>query len=204
MLKKFFALTTFLLIFSANCSAMTFQQPVEVGNVSISGANSIQIDGTTNIDATRGDQPNSYIKGVAIFNEKLYLHFDGEILTQKSFFGGRDVKNSVEVFVFEGLTKIYQIDNDAGLEMYLLSTETGGGGSMKVIGTTADGKWVKYFDTNDAKKNYELSQDFYLKNFSVSGDSITFQYEQWQTRKICTLRYRWDNKAQWFGIDVIK
>ena len=214
-MKKFFALTILLLMTSASCLAMTFQSPVTIGTISSSGDNAIVIDGTTNIDATAGQQSNSYIKGVAVFGGKLYLHFDGELFVNKmsqaftpaiynevSFFGDRNIKNTVAHFVFEGSTKIYRIDNDGNLALYLLATETGGGGSMTVIGTKSDGTWVKYFDTGDGKKNFGLSRDFYLQNFYTSGNAIIFRYSQWQTGTVCELHYNWDDKAQWFGIAV--
>lgn len=214
-MKKIFALTMLLLMTSASCLAMTFQTPVEVGTISSGGDNSIVIDGTTAIDATAGRKSNSYIKGVAVFGGKLYLHFDGELLTYKaqqqfnikiydevSFFGDRNQKNSVPHFVFEGSTKIFRIDNDANLALYLLATETGGGNLMKVIGTKTDGTWIKYFDTRDGKKNFGLSHDFYLQNFFVNGNVIIFRYSQWQTGIIRELHYTWDDKSQWFSAEV--
>ena len=212
-MKKFFVLTILLLMTSASCLAMTFQGPVAIGTISSSGDNAIIIDGTTNIDATFGRASNSYIKGTAVFGGKLYLHFDGELFVNKtrqqftpaiynevSFFGDRNKKNSVPHFVFEGSTKIYRIDNDANLALYLLATETGGGGSMTVIGTKSDGTWVKYFDTSDGKKNFGLNNDFYLQNFYTSGDAIIFRYSQWQTGTVRELYYNWDAANQWFGV----
>ena len=218
-MKKFFALTVLLLMMSASCFAMSFQQPVEIGTVSTGGDNSITIDGTTNVDATSGGKQNTYIKGVAIFDNSLYLHFDGDLLKQRvhpnissaemmkiynevSFFGGRDKRNAVPFFVFEGRTKIYRIGNDAGLELYLLALETGGGGSMEVIGKHGD-KWVKFFNTNDARKTYDIPRDFYFMEFRTAGDEIIFRYAPISKNTSRELHYKWDPSAQWFGIRVI-
>lgn len=215
MLKKFFATTFLLLIMSANCAAMNFSQPVHIGTVSTAGNEyAIEIDGATKIDATlnnRGD----YVTGTAIFGG-LYLHFDGAALAEKirsatestdftaiynsvSFFGGNDAKNSVPYYVFEGSTGISRIDNDAGLELYLLATETGGGGSMSVIGLRGD-KWVKFFTTRDACKTYGIDYNFYLTNLHTAGDEIIFTYRRAQTDTYRELHYRWDSSAQWFNV----
>ncbi|MBQ7453515.1 MAG: hypothetical protein IJS69_00445 [Selenomonadaceae bacterium] len=198
-MRKFFAMTILLLMMSATCFAMTFQQPVEIGTVSTAGGNAITIDGTTNVDATAGGALNTYIKGTAIFDEALYLHFDGN--GNKSFFGSSNVKNSVQVYVFEGRTKIYRLGNDAGRDMFLLATETGGGGSVKVIGNQA-GKWVQFFDTTDARKDYGIGYNFYMMDFKVVGDEIIFRYKAQPGNIYHELHYKWDKHAQWFGVDV--
>ncbi len=218
MLKKFFATMLFVLTVAANCSAMTFQSPVEIGSVSIAGGESaIKIFGATNINATQSSRPDTYVKGTANFGE-LYLHFDGEAFNRKmqqanssadmmriydevSFFGGRDVKNSVPIFVFEGVTTISRIANDAGLKLYLLATETGGGGSMTVIGERG-GKWVKFFNTSETLKTYNVGRNFYMTNLRVAGDEIIFGYRSQQSDDYRELQYKWDAVAQWFGVAV--
>lgn len=218
VLKKIFMATLLMLIISANCLAMTFQEPVSVGAVTFAGSeNAIEIYGATKIDATTGFKENCFVKGMATFNETLYLHFDGEALMQRmmqnpssaemikiydevSSIGSLDVANTVPFFVFEGSTKIYRLPNDAGLEIYLLATETGGGGSMRVIGNSS-GNWVEYFNTNDDRKNYGFDVNFYLSNFRVEGDEIIFSYisDSEVFRELC---YRWDSSAQWFSVNV--
>ena len=219
MLKKIFSVTVaiFFLTLSTTCAAMTFQQLVKIGSVSQGDrSGSIKIFDATKIDATRSSQEDCYVKGTATFGT-LYLHFDGEsfarkiqrattsddmikIYSQVSFFGGSDVKNSVAHFVFEGRTNIYRLPNDAGIEMYLLEGETGGGGVMKVIGNRA-GKWVNFFDTNDTKKNYGIGRDFFLNDLRVVGDEIIFVYRSGSEQNSCReLHYKWNAAAQWFGV----
>ena len=215
MLKKFFAATFVLLMMSANCFAMNFSQPVNIGAVSTAGnEDAVTINGATKIDATTDNRGN-YVTGTATFGG-LYLHFDGAALAEKlrgatestdfaaiydsvSFFGGSDVKNSVPYYVFEGSTGIFRIDNDAGLELYLLTTETGGGGSMTVIGLRG-GKWVKYFTTSDARKTYGIDYNFHLTNLHTAGDEIIFTYQLEQADTYRELHYRWDSAAQWFSV----
>lgn len=216
MLKKFFALTILFLMTSASCLAMTFQNPAEIGSVSAGGGDKLKIDGATEIHATPASRPNTYIKGVATFGE-IYLYFDCAALSDKvkfantsadmlkiynetSFFGSSDAKNTVPHFVYEGLTKIYRIANDGGIKLYLLATETGGGGSMEVIGTNYDGTWVKYFNTRDGKKIFGLGYDFYFNSFRVAGDTIIFRYAQDNNvRELC---YKWNSSTQRFDVSI--
>lgn len=208
-MKKFFALTIFLLMISLQASAMEFKLSQSLGNISLGAENfTLHIEGSNLSD---GD----YSKGVAIFGD-LYFHFDctlfneiqssgktfEEIEASASRFGGRDFESAVPGYVFEGMTKIFRLSGDDGREFFLLVTETGGGSSMKVIGSRG-GTWLQFFDTNDAKKNYAVAHDFYLEDFYAAGDTIIFVFKKWQEENFCELRYKWDEAAHRFGVEVI-
>lgn len=189
-MKKFFALAIFFMMFVAQASAMNLTLRESVGSISQNSTpNEIKIEGYTQLDG-------NFSKGVAVFND-LYLHFDCSNGTSR--FGGKNFSDTVPVYVFEGLTKIFPVSGDNGREFYLLATETGGGGSFKVIGAR-DGKWVQYFDTSDMRK--QIPREFYLENFFAEGDTIIFLYKEWQKENFCELRYKWDAAAQWFGVEV--
>ena len=105
MLKKFLATTFALLLISAQASAMTFQSPAQIGTVSTGGAFGLQITGATKIDADMNQ--NVFTKGFAIFDGKLYLHFDDATAADfnaGSYFGSNDAENAVQYYVFEGST----------------------------------------------------------------------------------------------------
>ena len=208
-MKKFFIPMIFLLMIAAQASAMNLQLERTNWFITLGKEQfTLRIEGS---DLADGD----YSKGVAKFGN-LYFHFDAPALNyvaksrsfedeQKIFddasrFGSGDFENTVPVYVFEGGTHIYPISG-GGHEFYLLATETGGGGSMKVIGERG-GKWVKFFDTNDAKKNYGVAYDFYIEDFHAADDTIIFVYKKWQEDNFCELRYKWDEAAQWFGVEV--
>ena len=189
-MKKFFALAIFLLMFAAQASAMNLTLREPVGSISLDPKPfELKIEGYTRLDG-------NFSKGVAAFND-LYLHFDSS--NETSRFGGKNFSDTVPVYVFEGRTKIFPVNGDDGREFYLLATETGGGGSFKVIGAR-DGIWVQYFDTSDMRK--QIPHEFYLENFFVDGDTIIFLYKEWQKENFCELRYKWDAAAQWFGVEV--
>ena len=200
--KKFFAATFALLLLAAQASAMTFQQPVKIGLVGIGGSNGLRIEGATKIDAQQvGD---SYTNGYAIFGDKLYLHFDdatADDFTSGSWFGASDRKNTVQYYVFEGSTAVSRLPNDAGLDMYLLTTEFGAGNCVTVIGER-DGKWVKFFDSRDANKLYNL-RGWYMTKLQVAGDTITLSMSSFDQKNSCELRYRWVASSKWFGVEKI-
>lgn len=200
--KKFFAATFALLLLTVQAHAMTFQQPVKIGLAGIGSGNGLSIRDATKIDATQNG--NVYLKGYAIFGDKLYLHFDDATASDfnaGSWFGASDRSNAVQYYVFEGSTAISRLPNDAGVDMYLLATEMGGGNVTAVIGNR-DGKWVKFFDTNDAKKTFGL-RGWYTSDIRVSGDTITLSMSSFDQKNSCELRYRWDASAKWFGVQKI-
>ena len=206
-MKKFFVLTIFLMMICAQASAMNLKLSQSLGNISL-GANPylLHIEGS---NLPGGD----YSKGAATFGD-LFFHFDctlfediqargktfEEIESLASRFGSSDFENAVPVYVFEGLTKIYRLSGDDGREFYLLATETGGGGSMKVIGSR-DGKWIKFFDALDMRK--QIPPEYYIENFYAEGDTIIFVYKKWQEENFCELRYKWNEAADWFGVEII-
>ena len=151
-MKKFFLILATWIIFSSNCFAMTFSQPIKIGEIIYRGG--LDITGATNIkDYSSVKRTRLYDKGIARFGNSLYLYFNGEYYDQNfksaktlddriklqnkvSRFGGTDVKNSVPIFVFAGGTEIYQIKNDGGVELYLTKSGTGAGDGFEVFGTT--------------------------------------------------------------------
>lgn len=186
-----------MLIISAQASAMNLTLYDSVGSISLGSRQSeLKIEGYTQFD---GDSS----KGVAIFNDDLYFHFDCFAVMRNpdvaSRFGGENFSNTVPVYVFEGRTQIYPISDDDN-NFYLLATETGGGGSFKVIGERNDGTWVKYFNTLDMRK--QIPRDFYIDNFYAEGDKIIFVYKQWQQENYCELCYTWNAANQWFGVEL--
>lgn len=200
-MKKFLAVMFALMLFAAQASAMTFQSPEKIGSAGTSG-NGLTIDGATKID---GDSDGKgYTKGIAIFGDKLYLHFDvatASDFNQGSYFGSSDVKNSVQYYVFEGLTKISRLPNDSGVDMYLLETEGGAGNVVALIGNR-NGKWVKFFDTSDVKKSHDL-KGYYTKDIRFSDDTITLVMSSFDQKNSCELRYTWDKSAKWFNLQKI-
>ena len=220
-MRKIIEVLVILLLFSSSSYAMTMAQPVKIGEIGVAGGpqDGITIKGATTIkDYSTTKKSGNYKKGYAIFGKSLYFYFNKEYYLQNlssvgtdvkkiqklnskvSRFGGTNVKNSVPIFTFEGMTELYKIENDSGLELYVASIETGGGGAIKVFGTTQEGKWVKYFDTLDARKSFGMPLSAYIREFFTFGDEVIVQYGQARSGSSGELRYKWDEASKWFGV----
>ena len=221
-MKNFLVILGAMLIFSTNCFAMTFSQPIKIGEISVAGGprDGIIIVGATSIkDYSTQKKSGSYMKGMAVFGKSLRFYFNKEYYLQNymnvgtnlekmnkldskvSRFGGTNVKNTIPIFTFEGMTDIYQIKNDGGIELYLVKSEGGAGAVIKVLGTTKEGKWVKYFDTQDARKNFGIPLSVYDGEIFTFGDEIIVKYGESRSSDSGELCYKWDEKNNWFGIE---
>ena len=217
VMRLFVNIILALFMMSSMCFAMNMESMVKVGSVSfnpspinggieISGAHTF-IEGDKNkgvvqIQVVKDSNEftiNKNQKSVEAF-DKLYFHFDSK--NEISRFGSDNFNNAVPLYIFEGNTSIYKIFNDTGLYLYLFASETGGGGSISVIGTTKDGKWVKYFNTRDAKESFNISSSAYCDECYVYGDTVILGYFE-NGNKICELRFKWNEAAQWFGVEKI-
>lgn len=213
MLKKFLAVAIFTLMFSAQASAMELTVIKEsVGSVGQS-SKGVNIKGYT---ALYGD----FLKGVAVFADKLCFHFDLPWLTEKakssqnsdeihrfcdeaSRLGSSDIANTVPVYMFEGHTDIYPVISDEGHEFWLLQTETGGGGSITLIGER-DGEWVKYFHESYLPRMREFNKEYYYKRFYTNGDAIIVEYQKNHAEEIRSVIYRWNADSQSFTEYIIQ
>ena len=199
-MKKFFAWTIlFLMMIAAQASAMELKINRDVDwFVAIGTPNgAVKIKGSNLAEG-------NYFKGTAIFGDRLYFHFDGTDSSgnfdEMSKFGGRDANNAVPIYAFEGSTRIYPVSG-GGREFFLLVTETGGGGVVNLIGERG-GKWVKYFDTSITRRQHGVDLQYGITNFTAAGDEFIFTYQHWQTKRVREFHYKWDDAAQWFGVDV--
>ena len=236
MMRITILVITLFLLLTENCSAMKFQQPVKIGKISGTPERSIyagvEIEGATehkgvlNPNRRKNSQnPNykNYLKGIARF-EDLYFYYNFEYMFQCekkthilsksdevkiSRFGSKNLRNTFPLNIISGTNDIYQIKNDAGLSLYMLVDEEiiVNEAPTFVIGTTKDGKWVKYFDTHDATRNYGINvKNTFCRERYTNGDGINFVYEIDKDDKRIThsiLKYQWDDVAQWFGVERI-
>ena len=201
-----------------SCSAITFYQLVKIGDVGQNDSYGISIEGASEIKAVQGKslgKYESYSKGKARFGQSLYFYFDhdklreigrydSEITDEISRFGSSNPANSVPIFVLEGGTQIYQIKNDQGRELYLFITETARMDEV-VAGTTKDGKWVKFIDSNDFRIKYPSDMGrwghFICK---LRNDTLILECQGWSDRsKIREFRFKWNDSTQWFDVEKI-
>ena len=214
----------------SNCMAMAFSQPVELGSMSalppygafkITGATSNQ--GTL---STEKEQSGDYAKGVACFGEgayALYVHYDNSyfytddfkmnVFHSKEFdksclIGDKDTKNTLILPLgFPHNFTIYFIKTDSKINLYLLAYNTNTLPSYKLIGRREDGRFVNYFSTEAMEKYYGMTRAF-CHNYRVLDNEIIFEYGKYDKVKAkfisyAEMHFTWDDKTQWFGVNIL-
>ena len=172
-----------------------------------------------------------YEKGIARFGNginALYMHFNcsngikgdyWDIYSPK--FGDQNAQRTVSMRAGEGeAVHISQIKNDGSITLYLLCGNGPMAGTTRyvLLGRRSDGVFVKYFDIEDINTTYfGLQKNKYgttlgmrspwYKDCYCSGDTIIITYQRMQKNHNFVnegeFRFKWDEKAQWFGIEQI-
>ena len=215
--KNFLVMVIFAVMFllSENVSAMTFSQPVKIGYIGhyrdpyegmpISGEsyNSGKL-----YPERKGFEGKTYVVGIARFgngSNALYCSYDCNDRYLK--FGGQD---NYVVSLGDGDKKIYRIDSDEGLTLYVLDEVS----FVNIIGRQRDGKWVvyvrgdiltdKYFNGKMAYNGWEGVQ---YGKFKVERDTVTipysYQLDGGEMIEEGELRFKWDDAAQGFSIEKV-
>lgn len=222
IVKKILSLLVLILLtISSNCFAITFSQPVKIGAIVYANMGGFVFKQVSHNDGTlrndRGSiQRKAYDHGVARFSEgsdALYLHYTAyKNANERGFskFGASDIDNTINVNIM--IPEIFKITSNEGITLYAIndSYDLPEEFTYTLIGRRKDGKWVKYFDTNDITAKYFGKSGYWLKNFIVNGDNISIYYELYSKGYYRNpigrgeFRFKWDDKAQWFGVEQIK
>ena len=219
-MKKFFIGVVLSVLLAANSVfAMTFQQPVELGQIGRSqvgkGGGGFTFHKAFKNDgdyytAHHKDNTSSYGKGVAQFGEgavAVYVHYNAYEKHDVRV-GSKDIKNTFTVPIFSGA--IFKIDTDEGLTLYVVSEGYNPYGGITVIGKKKDGTFVKYLDTDAINKRYfSLGRyDAYTQRYGfypkTKGDTLIIEYSTDNSKCIVgEFRFKWDDNAQWFGVEQV-
>ena len=210
-----------LAVASSVCYAIQFTQPQQIGSFSFAqggkGAGGIRIE---NASQNKGDyftqynknNQSSYGKGVARFGngeDALFIHYNvyqkagGTILA-----GNKDVKNTYSVGVINQTINV--VRSNEGVTIYPIISDYGPEKAYTVIGRQKDGKFVKFFDTESITNNQfgpgrNGMPPVTYNRLAVSGDTFVLYYSKagMPARTAGELRFKWDDNAQWFGIEKV-
>ena len=225
-------LIVIIVLTSSTCLAMSFSQPVKIGIISGTPQGGFGIDGASYNKGTsyKNGQLDKqwgklYEKGIAYFgndDKALYVHYDCSQRVNRDYwevyspkFGDKNAKKTVSLKAGEGETvTIYQINNDGDIILYLLRGEgpVAGTTNYVLLGRRSDGIFVKYFDTRDITKNYfgeklSLSSTPWYTKFYCQDNTMIIEYKRSYNRQGYVregeFRFKWDNNAQWFGVEQI-
>ena len=221
-MKKFLGLLLMLMMIASNCLAMTFSQPVKIGEIGSpvqSPYHGFIVNGATENNGTsynenrerEGKPLITYTQGTARFGD-LYCkyNFVRNLNGQTISFGG---KNNFILNMDGTFKQIFSIGNDSNLKLYAIRfyycvTD------LKIIGTQKDGKWVVYIDSKKLSNKYFGGKDRYKEEGSVlydvptcNGNTIVVKYRRWywkgNSEPEGEFRFKWDDKAQWFGVEQV-
>lgn len=220
--KFLLALIWALFFMVENCCAMQFSQPVKVGRfyTEIDHPTGFYMEGETSNNGTRATRYAKYTrnygweKGVAVFgsgDDALHIHYgyDSEGMLKC---GGENISNTVGIAVGHTGT-IKKILTNKGVTLYSVRFAYCTS-HLTIIGKRNDGKWIKYIDSKEISKTYFGGKDGYKEDNGViydnptcNGDTIIIKYYRWHWKGMSEaegeIRLKWDDKAQWFGIDKV-
>ena len=203
-MKKFLVILGALMIFSSNCFAMTFSQPVELGSASATDASFYTYE-------TKGAKYNK--NGIAKFGDGIdAIWFYQRPATTQYCYGGSSLDKTFPFLSAYGC-EFYRIKTDDKLTLYMVHEWQFDitGEKYILLGRRADGVFVKYFDTSELNKNYfskpKTRADVpCYTGWNCKGDEISVIYQRMKDRKFVNegeFRFKWDDKAQWFGIEQV-
>ena len=202
-MKKFLTLLFALMLSSTTCFAMTFSRPVEIGRVFISQV------GNNNAGWLSVENTSYYGNGIVCWGngeDALYMHYGTYNNNDSAKFGGKNVSNTVSVNILNDW--IYKIKSDGGITLYAIRFWYGPESDFRIIGRRKDGTFVKYFDTADITKKYftankdNISPAVYNMP-RCQGDTVIIPYGTQTKKSVGEFRFKWDDKAQWFGIEQV-
>lgn len=137
-------------------------------------------------------------------------------------FGGKNDERliSFDKQIFETSCAIEKIGTNENLALYMLIYSPAVGSQDYILlGRRADGGWVKYFDMESINvKYFGLSRNNYgttmgnrcsviYEKYRCQGNTIIIEYKRLNGRsgyvKAGEFRFKWDEAAQWFGVEQI-
>ncbi len=209
-------ISVWLVVLSNICFSMTLSQPVKLGEVFNTPSGGFIFrgesanDGKSYTNHRWSKKEKVYEKGVAIFGcgeNALYVHYDDN-KEYNVMFGSKNVENTYNInrHMIEEQYNIDLIKTDTRLLLYILTNYTPGGQNYTIIGRREDGVIVKYFSTNDIKGWYFQNPKYvHFSEIHTSGDIIVISYKYFYPKNEYNgeLRFKWDGKAQWFGVEHV-
>lgn len=225
VLRILMTLTVAVIFMVGNCSAMEFSQPVQIGNFGFpiqAQIHGFVIKGATHIEGTyrnendvsreAGQISKTYVNGIAQFGEgtdALFAKYDFNAKGGTQFGG----KNAYIVNWNESYSDILKIETNGGITLYVLYHEYCTS-HLNIIGKQKDGKWVSFIDSKkvsdmyfNGKDGYKLKGGVIYEKPKCQGDTIIIPYRRWDWNTTPGLegeiRLKWDEKAQWFGIEKV-
>ena len=207
-MKKILWILLGLMLMSNVSFAMNFSQQKKIGSIFVTPSSGIIFEGVSYNSGTsigKFQNEKTYETGVARWGDEengLYVLYG----KYQFNFGG---KNKNFFLYINADVVVEKINTDREIVMYMLAN---GGSDIRLnnyylLGKLKNGTWVKYFNAKELfAKYFGEDRSIYLSNYSIKHDVIIINVEKMNRGnrlKIGELRFKWDEKAQWFGIEKI-
>lgn len=207
-----------LVVCMGNALAMQFYQPEELGYISFYMAQNggAYFQGESNVTgkyhrSSIGIGREYYGQGIVKYGsgrDVIYIHYD----TTEPYYcnarvGSKDIGNTVEVFLQSDTVKRIRTSDD--ITLYVFEYAHSFQHFYTIIGKIPSGKFVKYIDSRDIASRYygeKANRSIQFQNFICSGDTIVIPYAFYHgtyIEKVGEFRFKWDEDAQWFGIEQV-
>lgn len=209
-------LITIMLIISVPefCFAMHFYQSERLGTFYFNqiGHGFMMKGETINIGdkytKIRGNNSRGYGKGIATFGygkDALYVAYNAYTGNLDANFGNKQMTSYVPINDMTFKT-IYCIKSDSGMTLYPIVR----GHSyvdLTIIGKRQDGTFVKYIESERITSSYfgmRTFPNYEYDKVRIFGDTIIVPYCINKDIKIRgEFRFKWNEKAQWFGVEKV-
>ena len=190
------------LIIISDCFALQMTNPEKVGEFGFSQRNGkvYFVNAIKNNDnyAIFGNGSNL----VCVYKDKSHV--------DKFHIGGDTANNTV---TFIGMSNdIYRVYSNDDIVFYILKSAYDMDTNYAVLGRKKNGQFIKYIDTHEISKKYfninknngtiVYGNTMHVQNDTFYVDCYYYKYgaDNFPGNKLCRFYFRWDDKAQWFGI----
>lgn len=214
ILKMLSLLSVFMLC-SITCNAMVFSPMEKLGRIGCDQKSGgiMVYNANTNSGSyfTKYNKHNtlSYHDGTAVFgsgSSALYFYYNSD--TRPMIYVGNKQKDTIYPISDLG-NEVYRIKSDTDITLYPILFWYGPERFYDIYGIRADGKCVSYINTCKLIEQYFGKQGalpIICGDPIVYDDTIVIPLKNYmlKEKKIGKLIFRWDNKAQWFSVNLSK
>lgn len=211
LLLLLFVVVPMLFAYPQTTDAMKMSAPVYLGGAIYSDAGGTFIKGAVintgkvvYTDVFDGERYTTYDKGYAVFGKDdltIYAHYDIE--RYGSCIGANNISNTIETG-----GDITAIRTDSGIVFYYVVDSYHEGGGFVILGKLPDGRFVQYVDSRELEEKYNWWTNIPLwpdyLDAQTENNVIIIPYSVWMENDTTLegeLRFTWDEKAQWFGVE---
>ena len=220
-------------VMTATCLAMNFSQPEKIGDIGGTPIGGFEIRGASDNNGTIYQNNRwskkwgtLYAKGIARFGDgldALYVHYNCTDWRGSNYrdayspkFGNKSATRTISLQAGEGdIVSIYRVKNTGNFTLYLLSYHGCVGGAEQYIlfKVMQDGNFAELLDSRSIIEKYVGVNRMHMRGIYLSepyffNDTMIIKYTDFNSNlkkriEIGEFRFKWDDKAQWFGVEQI-